>query len=80
MSRLRQRSGESPKFWKFERRLDKGVPESSLDWEDPHPRIVSESQPLEKRPSLKEETRFGGGSLGRGDVSPVLRCEEKWRG
>jgi hypothetical protein len=36
----------------------------------PHPRIVGESQPLEKRPSLKEETRFRGGSLDRGDVSP----------
>jgi hypothetical protein len=35
----------------------------------PHPRIVGESQPLEKRPSLKEETQFGGGSLDRGDVS-----------
>jgi hypothetical protein len=36
----------------------------------PHPRIVGESQPLKKRPSLEEETRFGGGSLDRGDVSP----------
>jgi hypothetical protein len=54
---------------KFERRQDKGVLESGLDWEDPTPKL-SESQPLEKRPFLKEETRFRGGSLDRGDVSP----------
>jgi hypothetical protein len=35
-----------------------------------HSQIVGESQPLEKRPSLKEETRFRGGSLDRGDVFP----------
>jgi hypothetical protein len=39
MSRLGQRPGESPKFWKFERRQDKGVTESGLDWEDPIPEL-----------------------------------------
>jgi hypothetical protein len=43
MSYLWQRSGESPKFWKFERRQDKGVPESGLDWEDPIPELLEVS-------------------------------------
>jgi hypothetical protein len=79
MSHLWQRSGESPKFWKFERSQDKGVPESGLDWEDPIPKL-SESQPLKKSRSLKEKTQFGGGSLDRGDVSPNVQVQGETEG
>jgi hypothetical protein len=41
---------------------------------------VGESQPLEKHPSLKEETRFGGGSLDRGDFSPNAQVRGETEG
>jgi hypothetical protein len=46
----------------------------------PHSQIVKESQLLEKRPSLKEETQFRGGSLDRGDVSPNVQVQGDMEG
>jgi hypothetical protein len=54
---------------KFERRQDKGVPESGLDWEDPTPELLEVST-FREASLTKRGDRFGGGSLDREDISP----------
>jgi hypothetical protein len=68
-----------PNFEVWEK-TGQGSPWVRLGLGGPHPWIVGESQPLEKRPSLKEETRFGGGSLDRGDVSPNAQVQGEAEG
>jgi hypothetical protein len=79
MSCLQQRSGESPKFWSL--RGDRTRESLSLAWigRTPPP-SCRRSQPLEKCPSLKEETRFRGGILDKGDVSPNAQVRREGEG